>query len=184
MSIEGELAKWAKTSAGKAKLKEAQKDILKHGGRGCNGVKGPEFYAEKFIDILRAEIALDGFEYGDYLYWTDVGYNDVTGKYEIHVNFREDDLHRDSLFPGDEDHPGYPDGYANIAALMNRGYSAKNYVYGEWPEGSGKRIRSKRSRQGTHFMQAAVDHFNIQYGTNATAELSSEYEGGTINFSF
>lgn len=176
MSIEDALGKWAKTPAGKKKLRVAAVG----GGNG----PPPSYYAEKFIEILRAEIALDGFEYGDYLYWTDVGYNEATGKYEIHVNFKEDDLHRDSLFSGNEDHPGYPDGYANIAALMNRGYSAKDYVYGEWPEGSGKRIRSKKSRQGTHFMQAAVEHFNIQYGTNATAELSSAYEGGTINFSF
>lgn len=179
MSLESALKRWAKTPAGKSKLQEAQKSIWKDGGRGHRSVKGPEFYAEKFIEILRAEIALDGFEYGNYLEWTDGGYNDTTGKYEVHVNFHEAAMYRDSLW---ED--GYPDGYDNIAVLMNRGYSAKDYVYGEYPEGSGKRIRSKKYRQGAHFMQAAVEHFNAQYGPNAVAELSGEYEGGTVNFSF
>lgn len=182
MSIDSALKQWAKTPAGKAKLQEAQKDMLKRGSRGHQGTKDPAFYAEKFIEILRAEIALDGFEYGNYLEWTDMGYNDATGKYEIHVNFKDDELHRDSLYQDPDG--GYPGGYDNIAALMNRGYSAKDYVYGEYPEGSGQRIRSKKYRQGAHFMQTAVAHFNAQYGANATAELGAEYEGGTINFSF
>ena len=179
MSIEDALGKWVKTSAGKAKLEEGRKAALKNRRRGPGRPNGPEFYAEKFIDILRAEIALDGFEYGDYLYWTDAGYNDAAGGYEIHVNFRHEKLELPSLWP-----EGYPDGVDNIAALMNRGYSAKNYVYGEWPEGSGRRIRSRKSRQGTHFMQTAVEHFNAQYGADATARLSGDYEGGTVNFSF
>lgn len=177
MSLESELTRWAKSAAGKAKLKEGQKAILKNGGGG--GAKSPDYYAEEFIKILRAEISLDGFEYGNYLHWIDLGYNDATGKYEIHVNFNHEELDRESLWK-----QGYPGGVDNIAALMNQGYSAKDYVYGEWPTGSGNRIRSKKSRQGAHFMQAAVEHFNTQYGPYAIAELSDEYEGGTINFSF
>lgn len=176
MSLESELARWAKSAAGKAQLKEGQKSILKNGGSGFGDTKSSEFYAEVFLKILRAEIALDGFTYGDYLRWTNVKYNDATAQYEIHVNFNNDILHRDSLYSERYD------GVDNIVALMNKGYSAKNYVYGTMPDG--RRGRSLKYRQGAHFMQSAVEHFNTQYGPYAIAELSDEYEGGTINLRF
>ncbi|MGM9608339.1 MAG: hypothetical protein ACI3XJ_12625 [Oscillospiraceae bacterium] len=176
MSLEDELARWAKTPAGKAKLKEAQKTAVKNGGRWRSGGKGPDFYAEEFIRILSAEMSLAGFEYGNYLYWTDMGYNDAAGKYEIHVNFKHEELHRDSLFPGDENHEGYPNGVDNIVALMNRGYHAKNYVYGTMPDG--RRGRSLKDRPGEFFIQSAVEKFNSLYGLNAIADYGDDYSGG------
>ncbi len=179
MSIESVLRQWAQSPAGKAKLTKEQRAKLRRGGSGSNG---PEFYAEKLIAMLRQEIALDGFEYGEYLQWTIAGYNEATGQYEIHVNFDQNALHRDSLYDGPDSR--YAEGCDNIAALMNRGYAAKDYVYGEYPKGAGNRIRSRKSRQGAYFMQAAVDHFNAQYAAKAHAVLSSDYEGGRINLIF
>ena len=171
MSLEDELTRWAKSAAGKAKLQEAQKSILKNGGPWRGKAKGPEFYAEEFIKILRQEIALAGFEYGEYLYWSDAGYNNATGKYEIHVNFKDDALHRESLYP-----KKYPGGVNNIVALMNAGYHADNYVYGTMPDG--RRGRSLKDRHGEFFIQAAVERFNSTYGLSAIAEYGDEYAGG------
>lgn len=182
MSLESELARWSKTPAGKAKLKEA---ALGHGGSGSNysgsrlpagggGNRPPSFYAEEFIRILSNKMSLAGFEYGDYLYWTDIGYDEATGQYEIHVNFKPKEVERPSLFPGDKKtKKGYPDGIGNIAALMNTGYSAKNYVYGTMPDG--RRGRSLISREGSWFMQAAVKEFMQMYGAGITVEVDDVF---------
>lgn len=176
MSLEDQLAKWAKSSAGKAKIKEVQKQILKNGGRGRGCAQTPAFCAEEFINILRQEIALAGFEYGEYLYWTDIGYNNASDCYEIHVNFKDYAVERPSLYP-----KKYPDGVDNIAALMNAGYHAKDYVYGTMADG--RRGRSLKDRRGEFFMQSAVERFNALYGLNAIAEYGDQYAGG-INLSW
>lgn len=106
------------------------------------------------------------------------------GSTTIYVYFG-DDLHRDSLYSD-----GY-DGVRNIVALLNNGYHAKNYVYGDWdghaPTGESKfdgrsidtsaYIRSRKDREGLHFIQQAVQDFNGNYGYdyNVTAVVGDEY---------
>lgn len=176
MSLESELARWAKSAAGKEKLKEA---ALGHGGSGGGysrsrlpvgggGNRPPSFYAEEFIRILSNKMSLAGFEYGDYLYWTDIGYDEATEQYEIHVNFKPEEVERPSLYPSK-----YPDGIGHIAALMNTGYSAKDYVYGTMPDG--RRGRSLISREGSWFMQAAVKEFMQMYGAGITVEVDDVF---------
>lgn len=101
----------------------------------------------------------------------------------IYIYFN-DDLQRDSLYPD-----GYGDGVSNIIALLNNGYRAKNYVYGNWdnhsPTGeydgrsinSSAYIRSRKDREGLYFIQQAIDDFNKNFGTqfNVTAVASDDY---------
>lgn len=108
------------------------------------------------------------------------------GSAMIYVYFGGD-LHRDSLYS-----EGY-DGVDNIVAVLNNGYHARDYVYGWWdghaPSGgaSGELrnslskdyayIRSRKDREGLHFIQQAVQDFNGNYGSeyNVTAVAGDEY---------
>lgn len=76
--------------------------------------------------------------------------------YRVEVSF-SGNLHRPSLVPS-----LYPNGIENIAALLNNGYNASDYVYGNW-NGS-KRIRSLIKREGAHFAQNSVRIFESEYG--------------------
>ena len=76
-------------------------------------------------------------------------------------------------------------------ALLNNGYHAKDYVYGDWdghsPTGESKfdgrsidtsaYIRSRKDREGLQFIQQAVRDFNGNYGAdyNVTAIASDQY---------
>lgn len=97
----------------------------------------------------------------------------------------EGDLHRDSLYPDEYS------GVNNIIALLNNGYHAKNYVYGDWdghsPTGESKfdgrsidtsaYIRSRKDREGLQFIQQAIRDFNGNYGSdyNVTAVAGDDY---------
>ena len=168
MSLDDTLKQWAKSAQGKAKIQAAQQAAQKSGKSFGSGGNPPSFYAEELIRILKEEIANQGFDYGQYLYWTDMGYDSTVGRYEIHVNFMHEMMDRESLYP-----EGYPEGVDNIAALMNTGYRAKDYVYGTMPDG--RRGRSLKERPGAMFMQLAVSRFNSLYGKNAIAEYSDDY---------
>lgn len=107
------------------------------------------------------------------------------GSSVIYVYFG-DDLHRDSLYSD-----GY-DGIRNIVALLNNGYHAKNYVYGDWdghsPSGesaldgrsinTSAYIRSRKDREGLHFIEQSIQDFNGNYGStyNVTAVAGDDYK--------
>ena len=171
MSIENQLKAFAKTPMYKALCDEARKKAVKEGkpfGQASGTtIKAPEFYAQRLIEILDAEISAAGFEFADYLYWLNKGYNSAEKKYELHVNFKPEQIERESLYPSK-----YKDGAYDIVALLNHGYHAKDYVYGEW---RGQNIRSLRDRDGVYFMQAAVSKFNEKYRGEAVVELNAKY---------
>ena len=52
-------------------------------------------------------------------------------------------------------------GINDMAALLNNGYHAGNYVVGEW---HGNIIRSLTDREGAHFVQAGASDFMGSYG--------------------
>lgn len=72
----------------------------------------------------------------------------------------------------------YPQKYAgvdNIVAIFNNGYTAGNFVYGKW---HGNNIRSLDKRQGSFFMQKAIDQFLSTYSEfDISVDLSPEYGG-------
>lgn len=108
------------------------------------------------------------------------------GTYVVSIDFGGD-LSRKSL----ENDLGY-NGVDNIIALFNNGAHANNYVYGWWnghaPTGesvyrSGSSsgyawVRSKKDREGLHFIQQAVSDFNGNYGADygVTATAGDDYK--------
>lgn len=90
------------------------------------------------------------------------------GSKEIQI-YITDDPKRPSLYP--EKYSGVD----NIVAIFNNGYTAGNFVYGKWHD---KNVRSLDQRQGSFFMQKAVDAFMASYGGyDVSVEISSDYSG-------
>lgn len=126
--------------------------------------------AKKFIEVLQNEIrsleASSGFAEGN------LGHTAVSAleklehgsprkigknKYQIEVWF-SGNLHRDSLAPDEYD------GIDNIAALLNKGYTANQPVYGVWMGHSGSfNIASLPQRSGAQFIQNAVRNYMANY---------------------
>lgn len=86
--------------------------------------------------------------------------------YKVDIYF-DDDMSRMSLLITSGRRKGQRtgDGIDNIVALFNNGYSASNRVYGVWDghEDLGA-IASLQKREGKHFINQAVQEFNIKYG--------------------
>lgn len=171
-------AKACTASAKFQKQIEAKTDeiVLTGGGKGLAGkaitIGGASMAAAKFIEVLQNEIrdleASSGFAEGK------LGHTAVSAleklehgsprkigknKYQIEVWF-SDDLHRDSLAPDEYD------GIDNIAALLNKGYTANQPVYGVWMGHSGSfNIASLPQRSGAQFIQSAIRNYMANYAT-------------------
>lgn len=140
------------------------------GGRGT--IHTPEEAADKFIEVLRRTIASSGLSIDAFDAISDFDYTravKVGDKYIVNVYF-VDDMHRDSLYP-----MGY-NGISDLASLLDSGYSAKNYVYGDW---HGERIRSRTTFPGVHFMDQAVADFMGNYASeyNVDEIRINRYDG-------
>lgn len=172
MSLQGEIDKWAKSAEGKKKIEAERKRAMaagrEFGQSGGHSNRSPSYYADRLTTILDAEIKAAGFEFGDYLYQVDAGYNEAEKRYELHVNFKPEEIDRPSLIP-----EKYPDGAYDIVVLMNKGYRAGGAVYGV--DRHGVERWSLREREGAHFIQDAVEKFNNQYWSVAQADYSNKY---------
>lgn len=172
MSLQGEIDKWAKSAEGKKKIEAERKRAMaagqEFGQSGGRSNRSPSYYADRLTTMLDAEIKAAGFEFGDYLYKVDAGYNEMEKRYELHVNFKPEEIDRPSLIP-----EKYPDGAYDIVALMNKGYRAGGAVYGV--DRHGVERWSLRERAGTHFIQKAVEKFNDRYGGMAQAQADEKY---------
>lgn len=177
-AIMAALEKWAKTPEGQKALRNGQKQMVKEGNFQGAGLHDPEWYAMQMMTILSQEFAADGYpQFADYLYWYTGGYNDASGGYMVTVDFFPEMISRPSLYPVDKNGmpTKYADGVDNIIALLNKGYHAQDYVYGEWPTGSGRRIRSMKDRAGLWFIQNAVEKFNARFGKEAVVDFGDVY---------
>lgn len=145
-----------------------------------NGTKvhSPSEAASKFIEVLRNEISSSGIAGGGDFASGQLGDTAVSalskleygvprkvaGKeyaYSIDVYFTED-LHRESLAP---EH--FSEGVHNIAALLDKGYTAGHAVYGVWKgHHDNKMIRSLQSRGGAGFIDRAVSTFMNNYAAD------------------
>lgn len=169
-------AKACTASAKFQKQIEAKTDeiVLTGGGKGLAGkaitIGGASMAAAKFIEVLQNEIrdleASSGFAEGK------LGHTAVSAleklehgsprkigrnKYQIEVWFSEN-LHRDSLAPD-----FFDKGIDNIAALLNKGYTAKQPIYGVWMGHSSFNIASLPQRSGAQFIQNAVRNYMANY---------------------
>jgi len=138
-------------------------------------VSGINMAADKFIEVLQNEIQSHAVaEGGGGLNGRGLGATAVSAltklqhgapikigknRYEIEVWF-SDNLSRDSLALD------FYDGIDNIAALLNKGYSAANTVYGIWSghgHGGSFNIPSLREREGLHFIESAIRNYMANY---------------------
>lgn len=171
-------AKACTASAKFQKQLEAKTDeiVLTGGGKAIAGkaitIGGASAAAGKFIEVLQNEIrdleASSGFAEGK------LGHTAVSAleklehgsprkigknKYQIEVWF-SGNLHRDSLAIDEYD------GIDNIAALLNKGYTANQPVYGVWMGHSGGfNIASLPQRSGAQFIQNAVRNYMANYAS-------------------
>lgn len=128
--------------------------------------------AKKLISIIRSSAASAGLpasvmehvESLDYTY----PFEKPDGSKGIQI-YITDDPKRPSLYTKKYD------GVDNIVAIFNNGYSASKSVYGVWHD---KKTKSLDKRQGSFFMQKAVDQFLSAYaGYDISVSLSSDYSG-------
>lgn len=186
---------YSQTDKGKSKMREVIQQyhadgVGKTGGGGKIMTETDMWTAAaKMIDVLRMEaksydLPPSVMRHFDSLECSKI-YEAPDGSSVIYIYFG-DDLHRESLYSD-----GY-EGVRNIVALLNNGYHAKNYVYGDWdghsPTGESKfdgrsidtsaYIRSRKDREGLQFIQQAVQDFNGNYGAdyNVTAIAGDDYE--------
>lgn len=156
------------------RIEEKTDEVIMTGGGALSGkaitIGGASAAAGKFIEVLQNEIrsleASSGFAEGrlghtavSALEKLDNGspYKIGKNKYQIEVWF-SDDLHRDSLAPDEYD------GVDNLAALLNKGYTANQPVYGVWMGHSGNfNIASLPQRSGAQFIQNAVRNYMANY---------------------
>lgn len=136
---------------------------------------GIHLAAEKFIEVLKNEIASTGVSEGaggfsngklgptavNSLSKLKHGHPYKTGKnkYQVAIWFA-DNLHRDSIAPDRYD------GIDNIAALLNNGYTAGNAVYGIWRgHHNGQKIASLTERDGAHFIESAIRNYMTNFAS-------------------
>lgn len=194
-SVMKKVSAYSRTDSGKAKMREVIQQYHADGvgktGAGGKVMTETDMWtaAAKMIDVLRMEaksydLPASVMRHFDSLECSKI-YEMPDGSSVIYIYF-EDDLHRESLYSD-----GY-DGVRNIVALLNNGYHAKDYVYGDWeghsPTGESKfdgrsidtsaYIRSRKDRDGLQFIQQAVRDFNGNYGAdyNVTAIAGDDYE--------
>lgn len=160
------------------RIEEKTDEVILTGGgvTSWNGkaitIGGASAAAGKFIEVLQNEIrsleASSGFAEGK------LGHTAVAAleklehgsphkvgknKYQIEVWF-SDDLYRESLAPDEYD------GIDNIAALLNKGYTANQPVYGVWMGHSGNfNIASLPQRSGAQFIQSAIRNYMANYAS-------------------
>lgn len=174
-SILSKIKKYTASDEGQEKInKLVDKVILGHIKLETKGeCATPEEAADKFVEVLKKEINSHAMSQGglsgrglggtaiDALTNIEHGAPIKLDKthYQIEVWF-SGNLHRDSLAPD------YFDGIDNIVALLNRGYSARNVVYGTWV-GHGYadsfNIPSLQHREGLHFIENAVTDYMSNY---------------------
>ena len=183
------------TNAGKAKMREVIQRYKANGtGRTAAGDKivteaDMQAAASKMIDVLRSTARSYGLPASVMRHFDSLECSKIhempDGSSVIYIYFG-DDLHRDSLYSD-----GY-DGVRNIVALLNNGYHARNYVYGDWAGhsptgesgfdgrsvGTSAYIRSRKDREGLHFIQKAIQDFNGNYGAefHVAAVAGDDYE--------
>jgi hypothetical protein len=196
-SIMGKVKTFAKSGEGLVRQDAAVQEAIKK----RNGTlrSGKKVLTEELVDRAVGRfiwvLAETGRSYGlpasvmQHLENADnAGLHFVRGEGVTYIYFGGD-MSRPSL---DED---YGDGIKNIVALFNNGYHARDYAYGWWDNHEYKPIgedwnsvrgfaidvtsayiRSRKDREGLHFIQEAVDDFNGNYGSmfNAVAEIANE----------
>ncbi len=169
---------WAKSSAGKTKIKSIIQEHQRTGKplEGGGTIITPEqvaAMAQDLISMIQSRLPWSLAKVGATL-TSSAPIAHADGSYEVSISFYSDALFRESLERLDG---GFQyDGISNIVALFNNGYKASRSVYGLW-RSKGIEVYSVTHRPHLGFMQEAVAEFNAKYGVkyNATVELGGDY---------
>lgn len=179
-SILNKAKQYTNSASFQKKVEQKTDDMILTGGAPKGKlitISGINMAAAKFIEVLQNEINSHAIaEGGGGLNGRGLGATAVSAltklehgtpvkvgknQYQIEVWF-SNNLSRESLAP---DHY---DGIDNLAALLNKGYSAANTVYGTWV-GHGYadhfNIPSLREREGLHFIENAIRDYMANYAT-------------------
>ena len=192
-SIMKKIDAYSRSANGKLRMKKCIERYANNGvsktGTGDKVITETEMWtaAAKLIGVLRStaqsyDLPASVMRHFDSLDCSKI-YELPDGTSVIYIYFG-DDLHRDSLYSD-----GY-DGIDNIVALLNNGYHANEYVYGNWnrhvPIGesfddrskeTSTYIRSRKDRTGLNFIGQAIRDFNGNYSSdfNVTAVAGEDY---------
>lgn len=160
-SILAKAKAYTKSAEFQKQLESKTDEIILTGGGKPTGafgaaisIAGASAAADKFIEVLQGEIrSLGGTIEADLAHGEP--YKVGKNRYQIAVWF-SGELSRESLHPC-----GNYKGINNIIALFNKGYTARNRVYGTW---HGNQIASLQHRDGLGFISSAVNNFMGNYG--------------------
>lgn len=168
------LEEYKKSPAGKEKFRNYINNLVTTGGAGAKTSGGSHVttlndmrkYAEELILMLksiayRKQLPESVQRHFDSLQYSEP--REIHGEWVIEIMFM-DDLSRMSLRVKNKDGSvgRTGDGIDNIVSLFDTGYEASKSVYGYWDrsDGTSRRIKSKKERDGIGFMQEVVDDFN------------------------
>lgn len=184
--IEDMIREWCQSPEGKKQISETIASYRRgedsyvnssgktHGGSVIVTYKQMQAAANDFLSMLRKHAASAGLpssvmEHVESFTASPLVVN-KDGTATIDINML-DNPHRESLQP--ENYRGAD----NIVALFNVGYKAPGAVYGTW-QSKGIDTWSLSHREGSFFLQAAVNEFNAKYGAkyNVTVSIDGQYE--------
>lgn len=183
-SIAGKVKKYADSVAGQQKMSQAMQKIRE--GKGASGGSGRtqagdtvvtyeqmQAAAKDLISIIRkhaasANLPASVMSHIESFSDSPLVKND-DGSASIAINML-DDASRESVQP-----EKYGGAY-NIVASFNAGYHAQNVTFGYWKSHE-VYIGTKQQREGSFFLQSAINEFNSKYGQayNVTATLDGKY---------
>lgn len=141
------------------------------------------YFSQLLFNAQRSAYRAEGLRVTNIPYPTIRGLSKNGDTLTIRVEYRSDDLHRDSWSPN------YPDGVTNIMALLNTGYTLTSKVtpykiaeenttvFGETVT-KGHRIYARRHREAMGFIEAAIDQFNAsKYGNKFVITPDASFGG-------
>lgn len=178
MDFEAELAKFLGQPSVKASIQKTAIAAMKAGG---SGVAGSLEDAKKFVEQAKVAIIASlprSLKDSNYHTFTAadliVDYTGVSddGKFQFELSWNPAAVYRPSLYRN-----GYPGGIEDIVGLFYSGYSANNYVYGQWASrvmhGETRVYRSRVFRNPDPFLTDAISKFNADHKVDGvTLKLS------------
>ena len=193
-SIMSKVRAYAESKDGKKRIADVIDKFQKEGGLGSVTGAGSyivtydtmKWLADKLIDILKEEAssslpqtAASVIDHFDSLTHGEI--RDLGGGEHIVDIYFADDLSRLSLLVKTSNGTYRTgDGVENIVSLFDTGYKAKKTVGGFW-EGHGY-TRSVQEREGTFFIERAIERFNDEYGKKYNLRAYIPYNGFYSNY--
>ena len=187
-SILSKARKYTQSDSFQKKIEAKTDDIILRGGISKGKritISGINIAAAKFIEVLQNEIKSHAIaEGGGGLNGRGLGVTAVSAltklehgapvrvgknQYQIEIWFGGSETYDEKYLQRESLAPDYFDeGIDNIAALLNKGYSASNTVYGIWAGSqhgyaSSFNIQSLQEREGLHFIESAIHNYMANY---------------------